>query len=325
MRKGISFFSGCGGSSLGYTLAGVKIIYANEFIPKASETYSANFPNTYMDTRDIRKIQPQEILDIIKLKKGELDFLDGSPPCASFSSAGKREKGWGKIKSYSDKSQRTDDLFYEYIRMIKHIQPKIFIAENVRGLIMGKSKGYFNLFLREFKKLNYNVKASLLDASYLGVPQMRKRVFIIGVRKDLDKQPVFPKKQKRLIVKDVYDRNYPIEDEAKKLSPSYLPYLNNLKQGEQPQKTFFNLKRNHLLRPSYTITATYGSGACVMHPFENRHMSIGELKDICSFPQDYKLLGSYRDKCERLGRSVPPNMMKNIVLTLKKEVFNEST
>jgi len=325
MRKGISFFSGCGGSSLGYTLAGVKIIYANEFILKASETYTANFPHTYMDTRDIRKIQPTEILDIIKLKQGELDFLDGSPPCASFSSAGKREKGWGKIKSYSDKSQRTDDLFYEYIRMIKHIQPKIFIAENVRGLIMGKSKGYFNLFLREFKKLNYNVKASLLDASYLGVPQMRKRVFIIGVRKDLDKQPVFPKKQKRLIVKDVYDRNYPIEDEAKKLSPSYLPYLNNLKQGEQPQKTFFNLKRNHLLRPSYTITATYGSGACVMHPFENRHMSIGELKDICSFPQDYKLLGSYRDKCERLGRSVPPNMMKNIVLTLKKEVFNEST
>jgi len=100
MRKGISFFSGCGGSSLGYTLAGVKMIYANEFIPKASETYSANFPNTYMDTRDIRKIQPQEILDIIKLKKGELDFLDGSPPCASFSSAGKREKGWGKVKSY---------------------------------------------------------------------------------------------------------------------------------------------------------------------------------------------------------------------------------
>jgi|TARA_R110000822_G_scaffold122278_2_gene256359 DNA (cytosine-5)-methyltransferase 1 len=325
MRKGISFFSGCGGSSLGYTLAGVKMIYANEFIPKASETYSANFPNTYMDTRDIRKIQPQEILDIIKLKKGELDFLDGSPPCASFSSAGKREKGWGKVKSYSDKAQRTDDLFYEYIRMVKNIEPKIFIAENVSGLIMGKAKGYFNIFFREFSKLNYNVKASLLDASYLGVPQMRKRVFIIGVRKDLDKQPVFPKKQKRLIVKDVYDRNYPIEDEAKKLSPCYIPRLKLLKQGEQPQGSYFSLKRNHMLRPSYTITASYGAGACVMHPFEDRHMSIGELKDICSFPQDYKLLGSYRDKCERLGRSVPPNMMKNIVLTLKKEVFNEST
>ena len=196
IKKGISFFSGCGGSSLGYTLAGVKILYANEFIPKAYETYKANFPNTYVDTRDIRTIKSQEILDIIKLKKGELDFLDGSPPCASFSTAGKRERDWGKVKKYSDSKQRTDDLFYEYIRMVKEIEPKIFIAENVSGLIQGKAKGYFNIFLNEFKKLNYNVKASLLDASYLEVPQSRKRVFIIGVRKDLKKQPSFPKKKK---------------------------------------------------------------------------------------------------------------------------------
>ena len=209
--------------------------------------------------------------------------------------------------------------------MVKEIQPKIFIAENVAGLIQGKAKGYFNLFLSEFKKLNYNVKASLLDASYLEVPQSRKRVFIIGIRKDLNKQPSFPKKKKQMIVKPVYDKNYPIEPEALKLSPSYLPYLRNLKMGEQPQKTFFNLKRNHLYKPSFTITATYGQGACVMHPYEDRHMSIAELKDICSFPQSFKLIGSYKEKAERLGRSVPPNMMKNIVLNLKKEVLNENT
>lgn len=145
-RIGISFFSGCGGSSLGYNLAGVKILYANEFIPKAYETYKLNFPDTYMDTRDIRTINPEEILDIIKVKKGELDFLDGSPPCASFSTAGKREKNWGKVKAYSGTKQRTDDLFFEYIRMVKYIEPKIFIAENVSGLITGKAKGYFNIF-----------------------------------------------------------------------------------------------------------------------------------------------------------------------------------
>ena len=128
-----------------------------------------------------------------------------------------------------------------------------------------------------------------------------------------------------MIVKPVYDKNYPIEPEALKLSPSYLPYLRNLKMGEQPQKTFFNLKRNHLYKPSFTITATYGQGACVMHPYEDRHMSIAELKDICSFPQSFKLIGSYKEKAERLGRSVPPNMMKNIVLNLKKEIFNENT
>ena len=325
MRNAISFFSGCGGSSLGYKLAGVNVLYANEFVPKASETYKLNFPNTIMDTRDIRTIQPQEVLDKINLKVGELDFLDGSPPCASFSTAGKREKGWGKVKAYSDTKQRTDDLFYEYIRMVKEIKPKIFVAENVRGLIMGKAKGYFNKFLAEFNKLNYNVKASLLDASYLEVPQMRKRVFIIGVRKDLNREPVFPKKHKRLIVKPVYDKKYPVEEEAKKMPPSYLKYLVNLKQGEQPQGSFFSLKRNHLYRPSYTILATYGKGACVMHPYENRHMSIAELKDICSFPQSFKLIGKYTDQAERLGRSVPPNMMKNIIKTLRKEVFNENT
>ena len=278
-----------------------------------------------MDTRDIRNIHPEEVLKKINLKVGELDFLDGSPPCASFSASGTREKGWGKIKSYSDKSQRTDDLFYEYIRMVKHIQPKIFVAENVRGLIMGKAKGYFNKFFAEFNKLGYNVRASLLDASYLEVPQMRKRVFIIGVRKDFNKKPIFPKKQKQMLVTELYNKNYPVEEEARKVNPSYMKHLFYLKQGEQPQKTFFNLKRNHLYRPSYTITATYGSGACVMHPYENRHMSIGELKDICSFPQSFILTGSYKNKCERLGRSVPPNMMKNIIKTLKKGIFNESS
>lgn len=325
MRNAISFFSGCGGSSLGYKLAGVNVLYANEFVLKASDTYKLNFPNTIMDTRDIRTIQPHEVLDKINLKVGELDFLDGSPPCASFSTAGKREKDWGKVKSYSGKQQRTDDLFYEYIRMVKEIKPKIFVAENVKGLIMGKAKGYFNKFLAEFNKLNYNVKASLLDASYLEVPQMRKRVFIIGVRKDLNRQPVFPKKHKQMIVKDVYEKNYPVEKEAKHIPKSYMKYLVNLKQGEQPNGSFFSLKRNHLYRPSYTILATYGAGACVMHPYENRHMSIAELKDICSFPQSFKLTGTWRNQCERLGRSVPPNMMKNIIKTLRKQVFNENT
>ena len=124
---------------------------------------------------------------------------------------------------------------------------------------------------------------------------------------------------------DSYDKNYPIESEAKKVQPCYMKYLPYLKQGEQPQKTYFSLKRNHLYKPSYTITASYGSGACVMHPFEDRHMSIAELKDICSFPQSFKLIGRYKDQCERLGRSVPPNMMKNIVINLKKEIFNENT
>ncbi len=91
----ISTFSGCGGSSLGYKLAGYKILWANEFIPIAADTYELNHKGTIVDRRDIRLIQPEEILETIGLKQGELDLMDGSPPCASFSTAGKREKAWG--------------------------------------------------------------------------------------------------------------------------------------------------------------------------------------------------------------------------------------
>ena len=85
------------------------------------------------------------------------------------------------------------------------------------------------------------------------------------------------------------------------------------------------LRRNHYYKPSYTITANYGSGASALHPYEDRWLSIAELKDICTFPPYFKFNGTYRDKCERMGRSVPPKMMYNIVKHLKKKIFNENT
>lgn len=160
----VSLFSGCGGSSLGYKMAGFKVLWANEFIPAAQETYHVNHPDTILDTRDIRLVQAQDILDAIGLKMGELDLLDGSPPCASFSTAGKREKGWGQVKQYSDTKQRTDDLFFEYARLVQGLQPKVFVAENVSGLVKGTAKGYFLEILAALKACGYNVVAKVLDA-----------------------------------------------------------------------------------------------------------------------------------------------------------------
>ena len=193
----ISTFSGCGGSSLGYKMAGFKVLWASEFIPAAQEVYRANHKNTILDTRDIRKVSPDDILDAIGLKVGDLDLLDGSPPCASFSTAGKREAGWGKVKNYSDTKQRVDDLFFEYARIVKGVQPKVFVAENVSGLVKGTAKGYFKMILSELKACGYTVSARLLDAQWLGVPQMRQRVIFIGVRDNLvaryGVKPVHPK------------------------------------------------------------------------------------------------------------------------------------
>ena len=183
--KVVSSFSGCGGSCLGYRMAGYKVLWANEFIPAAQETYKANHPHSILDTRDIRKVQPEEILYAIGLKQGEIDIFDGSPPCASFSTAGKREKAWGKVKDYSDTKQRVDDLFFEYTRLLKGLQPKVFVAENVSGLVKGTAKGYFLEILKALKDCGYTVSAKLLDAQWLGVPQMRQRIIFIGVRNDL--------------------------------------------------------------------------------------------------------------------------------------------
>jgi len=189
----VSTFSGCGGSCLGFKMAGFKVIWASEFIPAAQETYRANHPGTTLDTRDIRQVQPEDILAATGLTVGELDVFEGSPPCASFSTAGKREAGWGKVKNYSDTKQRTDDLFFEYARLLKGLQPKTFIAENVSGLVKGKAKGYFKEILAALKACGYRVGAQLLDAQWLGVPQMRQRIIFQGVREDLDVAPAFPK------------------------------------------------------------------------------------------------------------------------------------
>lgn len=188
----VSLFSGCGGSSLGYRMAGYKVIWANEFVEAARDTYRANFPDTFVDPRDIRQISGTDILAATGLAIGELDILDGSPPCASFSTAGKRHQDWGKVKKYSDTEQRTDDLFFEYLRMVRELRPRRCIAENVSGLVKGVGKGVFLEILAGFRDAGYRVRARLLDAQWLGVPQARQRIFFVGVRDDLDIEPGFP-------------------------------------------------------------------------------------------------------------------------------------
>jgi len=195
--KVASTFSGCGGSCLGYRMAGFKIVWANEFNSDARDSYRLNFPDTYLDPTDIRQVSARDIFKTTGLKRGELDLFDGSPPCQSFSTSGKREKGWGKSVAHSDgTTQISDDLFFEYARLLKELQPKVFVAENVTGLVIGSAKGYFKIIHRALVDCGYKVEARILDASWLGVPQARRRVIFVGVRNDIDRAPAFPKPQK---------------------------------------------------------------------------------------------------------------------------------
>jgi DNA (cytosine-5)-methyltransferase 1 len=209
--KVASTFSGAGGSCTGYRMAGMSVAWANEMEPNAAENYKLNNPASVLDTRDIRIVKPGEILSALKLGLGELDLLDGSPPCQSFSTAGKREKNWGKRTAHGDGTmQRCDDLFFEYTRVLKGIQPKVFVAENVSGLVKGVAKGYFKQILAALKACGYVVEARLLDAQWLGVPQMRQRIIFIGVRVDLAEKfgvrPEFPEPLKyRYSVRDALE------------------------------------------------------------------------------------------------------------------------
>lgn len=188
----VSTFSGCGGSCLGFKMAGYRVLWANEFVPAAQDTYRANHPDTHLDTSDIRAVTAASIRAVIG--DVDVDVLEGSPPCASFSTAGSLDAGWGKVRKYSDVEQRTDDLFDQYVRILDGLRPRAFVAENVSGLVKGVSKGHFKRYLKLFRGLPYIVEARLLDAQYLGVPQRRVRLIFVGVRKDVGRRPAWPRK-----------------------------------------------------------------------------------------------------------------------------------
>lgn len=190
----VSTFSGCGGSCLGYKMAGFRTLAALEFIDEARRTYEANFPGVRVIGDDVRQVTADDLY-----ADGIPDVVEGSPPCSSFSTAGKREAGWGAVKKYSDKEQRTDDLFFEFARLIRDGQPRFFTAENVPGLVIGKAKGYFLEIRQALRDCGYRVEAAVLDAQWLGVPQRRRRLIFVGVREDLEHVdggpllPAFPK------------------------------------------------------------------------------------------------------------------------------------
>lgn len=346
----VSTFSGTGGSCLGLRMAGFKVLWASEFIEAARRCYAANFPDTPIDPRDIRAVTVDDILKAVDKRPGEIDLIEGSPPCASFSTAGGRAKKWGKSNSYSTTTQRTDDLFFEFARILKGIAPRAFIAENVSGLTKGVAKGWYLEIIKTLRACGYTVEARMLDAQWLGVPQVRQRVIFLGFRTDLGLKPVFPKPlpyrySVRDAIGDLIEGQFQVGTKSGKRSPDRPaptvmthPRLHTrselsiqrfaigdewhrLKPGQKSDK-YFNLHRTQMNRPCPTVTQAAGnlSAAGITHPNEPRKFTIAEGKRICSFPDDFKLIGTYAEQWERLGRSVPPLMMRAIAEAVRKQI-----
>ena len=180
----VSLFSGGGGSSCGYKLAGGDIICVNEFQQVHADTYSANWPDTPVIVDDIKKVTGKTIRE--KIGDVEIDILDGSPPCPPFSMSGTKRKGWGKEKmAYGFKQERIEDLTFEQVRLVGELQPKVVVCENVKGLTMDYAREYLNMMISEFEKVGYTTDFQVLNGWEYGVPQKRQRVFIVSVRNDV--------------------------------------------------------------------------------------------------------------------------------------------
>ncbi len=327
----ISTFAGTGGSSLGYHWAGFKELLAIEWEDHAVECFKLNFPDVPVWQKDITTVDYRDILKFTGLKVGELDVFDGSPPCQGFSTAGKR-----KVNDSRNK------LFESYVELIRGLQPKVFVMENVSGMAKGKMKGLFLEILRALKSLNYSVKCKQMNAMYYGVPQSRERLIFIGVRNDLKMDPVWPKpstnvvsvkralsgvknktfapiaKGQDIVFSLIAKNSSAIKSVPTEILEKYIPRM-------AKNKTFsFGgiCQRLNWSKPSPTITKTFIAYAePPLHPEEHRVITIEENLRLCSFPDNWQLPGSFKDAWARLGNAVMPKFMQAIAETIKNEIL----
>lgn len=321
--KVFSCFAGGGGSTMGYKLAGFDVLGCNEIDPKMMQAYITNHKPKYSFLEPIQTFKNRNDLPEELYK---LDILDGSPPCSSFSIAGSRSKQWGKEKKFKEGQvkQVLDTLFFDFIDLAKKLQPKVIIAENVKGLLIGPAKSYVRDIYREIDKAGYYCQHWLLNASKMGVPQRRERVFFIAFRKDLaepflqhkDFFTYSPGLDLKFKEKEIPFKDFDSGKLGKKLFPNLLKWFEKTKPGESVgncrrrhgfEESLFSYRKVNPNNTLYTITAS-DSG-------EFRHDKPYTIHDDDlilggSFPVDYNF--QKFNKKYLIGMSVPPIMTARI-------------
>lgn len=310
--KVFSTFSCGGGSTMGYKLAGYELVGNLEIDPRKNATYVKNHHPRFNYAEDIRKFREREDLPEVLYN---LDVLDGSPPCLTFSMAGSRDDKWGEVFKHDGITQRWDDLFFEYIALAKKLQPKVVVAENVKGLLLGDAKDYVRNIYSLFDEAGYYCQHWLLDASKMGVPQRRERVFFVCLRKDLAEHFLVQKDfftQVPLIDMEFNESpitcgmcNLELGDEIK---GCYREDYERIKNGEPQKYLQSSLVDIDSVHP--TLTEGYSGKASPMPAWSPQWLSDSDLCKIGSFPQDYDFNGIKAHKL--IGRSVPPVMMAQL-------------
>ena len=326
-----SCFACGGGSTMGYKLAGFDVLGCNEIDPKMMDAYIKNHNPKYSYLEPIQDFKNR---DDLPDELYNLDILDGSPPCSSFSMAGNREKDWGKDKKFREgqTEQVLDTLFFDFIDLAEKLQPKVVVAENVKGLLIGNAKKYVTRIYEAFDNAGYYCQHWLLNASKMGVPQKRERVFFICLRKDLAKPFLVQKdlfnsipalnmefNEKEIKWNEIIDHS----DDKPNLSDGDTFLWNNMVDGdvdlsyaslrERNILSRFNAKILYRMKVSNTIIA---GEQCVLFDF-CRKRNKSELISCGSFPIDYNFTINKPEYI--VGMSVPPIMVANIASNIYEQ------
>lgn len=318
--KLVELFAGCGGLALGMEKAGFESVLLNEIDPHACKTLRKNRPEWNVVEGDVSQVDFTEYKD-------QIDILSGGFPCQAFSYAGKK-LGFEDTRG---------TLFFEFARAVKETNPKVFIAENVRGLLNHEGGKTLTAIKDVIDELGYElVEPRVLKAIFYQVPQKRERLFLIGIRKDLARKVEFkwPSPYKRIMtMKDalkageLYPRDVPLSEgqkypERKQEIMSKVPaggYWRDLPidlQKEYMQKSFYlgggktgMARRLSWDEPSLTLTtapAQKQTERC--HPEETRPLTVREYARIQTFPDEWKLEGTVTAQYKQIGNAVPVNL-----------------
>ena len=314
---------------MGYKLDGFDVLGCNEIDPKMMSAYRANHNPKYSYLEPIQTFKDR---DDLPDELYNLDILDGSPPCSSFSIAGNRDKDWGKEKKFREGQveQVLDTLFFDFIDLAKKLQPKVVVAENVKGLLMGDARNYVAGIIQSFLDAGYFVGFKLLNAAVMGVPQKRERVFFYAVRQDMYNGPFADLFQSEpeldlefnegaINFSEIIDHS----DRGPRLSPLDYQLWKDRKYGDidlscasirtRNKLSRFNAKFIYQDRVANTII---GGESCVLFDYPRRRND-SELMSCGSWPTDYRFLGMQPDYI--IGMSVPPLMTALIA----NRIFNQ--
>lgn len=323
----MDLFAGAGGMSLGFDNAGFKNLLAVEFNKDFAETYKKNFPRHNLIVDDIKNVTEQQIYDIIKNKK--VDVIIGGPPCQGFSIAGNIGRNF-----IDDDRNR---LFKEFVRFVKIIKPRVFVLENVAAMERHNKGKTIKEIVSSFKEIGYDIKYKVLNAVNYGVPQERRRIFIVGTLGENNFE--YPQEiNKTVTVKDAIDDLPKLENgetseipnhTAMKHSAQMLEKMSYVSDGGNRNDIPESLRpksgdsrkyiRYNSKKPSFCVT---GDMRKIFHYSQNRALTCRELARLQTFPDSFVFLGNTGKVQQQIGNAVPVLLANKIALQVKEVLDN---